>query len=47
VNGKPHDRLWIRHEDLANGAHVVFNVGPNPNKAFATDEKLAPPSLTA
>jgi predicted alpha-1,2-mannosidase len=46
VNGKPHDRLWIRHEDLVNGAHLVFTLGPDPDKAFAADEKFMPPSLT-
>lgn len=47
LNGKPHDRLWIRHEDLANGARVTFTLGPNANKAFGAEETLMPPSLTA
>ncbi|HEY3705798.1 MAG TPA: GH92 family glycosyl hydrolase [Terracidiphilus sp.] len=47
LNGKPHDRLWIRHEDIANGAHLVFTLGPDPDKGFARDEKFMPPSLTA
>jgi predicted alpha-1,2-mannosidase len=46
VNGRPYDRLWIRHEDLVNGAHLVFTLGPNPDKTFAADETRMPPSLT-
>lgn len=47
VNGRPHDRLWITHEELVKGAHLVFTLGPQPNQSFATGEHLMPPSLTA
>src|SRR4051812_2538968 len=47
LNGKQHDRLWIRHEDLVKGAHLVFTVGPTPNKSLGTEESKMPPSLTA
>ena len=47
VNGKPHDRLWIRHEDLVNGAHLVFTLGSSPNQTLGVDESKMPPSLTS
>jgi len=47
LNGKPHDHLWITHADIANGAHLVFQVGPQPNQELGRDPRLAPPSLTA
>lgn len=46
VNGKPHDHLWIRHEDLADGAHLVFKLGSKPNTTLGTSERDMPPSLT-
>ena len=46
VNGKSYDRLWIEHSVLADGAHVVFTLGPEPNHRFATDVSAAPPSMT-
>lgn len=47
LNGKPHDRLWIRHEDLVSGAHLVFTLGPKPNRELGVPERDMPPSLTA
>jgi predicted alpha-1,2-mannosidase len=47
LNGKQHDQLWIRHEDLVKGAHLVFTVGATANKTLGADESKMPPSLTA
>ncbi len=47
LNGKPLDKLWVRHEELEKGAHLVFTLGPLPNKSLAVNEKAMPPSLTA
>jgi predicted alpha-1,2-mannosidase len=47
VNGKPYNRLWIEHEVLARGAHVVFTLGAQPNRTLGTEEQAMPPSLTA
>ncbi len=47
LNGKPYNKLWITHAEIANGAHLVFQLGPEPNKELGSDERLAPPSLTA
>lgn len=47
VNGKPTNRLWIEHEVLVRGAHLVYTLGPEPNRTLGTDESVMPPSLTA
>ena len=47
VNGQPHDKLWITHDVLARGAHLVFTLGSEPNTTFGTAENQMPPSLTA
>jgi predicted alpha-1,2-mannosidase len=47
LNGKPLDRLWVRHEDLVQGAHLVFKLGAEPNTNLGTSEDKMPPSLTA
>ncbi len=47
LNGKPYNKLWITHAEIANGAHLVFQLGPEPNTELGSDERLAPPSLTA
>jgi len=47
LNERPHDHLWITHEQLIRGAHLVFTLGPQPNKSFGAHEQLMPPSLTA
>ncbi len=47
INGKPSEKLWVRHEEIAHGGHIVFNLGTTPNTSLATDPQYAPPSLTA
>ena len=47
INGKASDKLWVRHEEIAKGGHIVFELGPEPNKTLATTPESAPPSLTA
>ncbi len=46
LNGTPHNHLWVTHAQIAKGARLTFQLGPNPNMTFGTDERLAPPSLT-
>jgi predicted alpha-1,2-mannosidase len=45
-NGKPYEKLWLDHSDLARGGTLVFVMGPNPSKEFGTVASAAPPSLT-
>jgi predicted alpha-1,2-mannosidase len=46
-NGKPYEKAWFRHADVANGATIVFQMGNHPNKQFGADESSAPPSLSS
>lgn len=43
LNSRPLDRAWFTHEDLVNGGNLVYQMGPRPNKKWATDEP--PPSF--
>jgi len=45
-NGKPYEKLWFRHVDIANGATIVFTMGSTPSREFGAGESAAPPSLT-
>ena len=47
INGKRSDKLWVRHQEIAHGGHIVFELGTTPNKTLGTAPELAPPSLTA
>ena len=42
LNGKPLDRAWLRHSELAAGGRLVLMMGPRPNKAWGA--KTPPPS---
>ena len=42
LNGKPLDRPWIRHSDLAAGGKLVFTMGSRPNKSWGAT--TPPPS---
>ena len=44
-NGNPHPNLWFRHSDIANGATIVFTMGPKPNEQFGAGTEALPPSL--
>ncbi|MBN2356777.1 GH92 family glycosyl hydrolase, partial [candidate division KSB1 bacterium] len=47
LNGKPYDKAWITHEDIVRGGTLEFQMGPEPNKEWASDPSAAPPSMTA
>jgi putative alpha-1,2-mannosidase len=47
VNGKKLDRLWVKHEEIASGGSIVFELATTPNKTLGAAEEVAPPSLTA
>lgn len=46
LNGKPLERCWFRHEDLAAGGSLRFTMGPEPNPAWASGTEAAPPSMS-
>lgn len=45
LNGKPLDRLWIRHDEVTAGGTLEFEMGPAPNKALGSDASSLPPSF--
>jgi putative alpha-1,2-mannosidase len=47
LNGKTLDKLWVRHEEIAGGGHLMFTLGSQPNKTLGIHESTMPPSLTA
>ena len=46
-NGRPYQRVWFRHSDIARGGTFVFHLGNQANQQFGAAESAAPPSLTA
>jgi predicted alpha-1,2-mannosidase len=46
INGKHSDRLWISHTEIAQGGHIIFELGPVPNRNLGVSEEAKPPSLT-
>jgi predicted alpha-1,2-mannosidase len=45
LDGKPYDKTWLAHADLADGAVLQFRMGPEPSRWGAAADAL-PPSLT-
>jgi predicted alpha-1,2-mannosidase len=45
-NGKPYNKLWFSHADIANGATIDFSMGARPNEEFGAAEDSTPPSLS-
>ena len=44
LNGKTWLKPWFSHEDIIDGATLVFEMGSKPDKLWGTDEKSTPPS---
>jgi predicted alpha-1,2-mannosidase len=44
LHGKPLDRIWFRHADIANGATLVLQMGNTPNRSLGTGLGSLPPS---
>lgn len=47
LNGKPLNRPWFNHSDIAQGGALVLQMGPRPNQAWGSAPDAAPPSITA
>jgi len=45
LNGKPQQRAWFNHSDIAQGGKLIFTMGAEPNPTFGADVAVAPPSL--
>jgi predicted alpha-1,2-mannosidase len=46
MNGKPWNKPWFSHSDIANGARLVLTMGPLPNKKWGSAPDAAPPSMS-
>ncbi len=44
LNGQLWDKPWFSHDDIKNGATLVLEMGPRPNKTWGAAETAAPPS---
>ena len=46
LNGKPWNKPWFSHSDIANGGKLVLTMGPLPNKQWGAAPEDAPPSMS-
>ena len=42
LNGKKYSKSYLKHEDIMKGGELVFTMGTEPNKEWATDLKYRP-----
>jgi putative alpha-1,2-mannosidase len=47
VDGAPYGRAYRQHADIVKGGTLVFEMGPEPNAAWASAPDAAPYSMTA
>jgi predicted alpha-1,2-mannosidase len=47
LNGKPLNKPWFSHADIAGGGKLVFQMGPAPNKNWGSAPDAAPPSMSS
>jgi predicted alpha-1,2-mannosidase len=47
LNGKPLNKPWFYHEELAKGGTLVFKMGPRPNEKWGSAPGSEPPSLSS
>ncbi len=45
LNGKPQQRAWFQHAEIASGGRIVLEMGPEPNLKFGAAAEHLPPSL--
>lgn len=45
LNGRPLNRPWFRHAEIADGGELVLEMGPRPNRSWGSDAGAAPPSF--
>lgn len=46
LNGKPWNKPWFSHADIANGAKLILQMGPEPNKKWGAAPEATPPSMS-
>jgi predicted alpha-1,2-mannosidase len=47
LNGKPLNRPWFRHQDIAEGGTLVLEMADRPNTAWGSAPEDAPPSMSS
>ncbi|MFI5610183.1 GH92 family glycosyl hydrolase [Amycolatopsis sp. NPDC051903] len=47
LNGRPLQRAWLTHDEIAGGGVLHLRMGATPNTTWATDPRWAPPSASA
>jgi predicted alpha-1,2-mannosidase len=47
LNGKPWNKPWFSHSDIAAGGELILTMGPAPNRNWGSAPDAAPPSMTA
>jgi predicted alpha-1,2-mannosidase len=45
LDGRPYERSYLSHDDIARGGTIRFDMGPRPS-TWATSRDAAPPSIT-
>jgi predicted alpha-1,2-mannosidase len=46
MNGKPWNKTWFSHTDIAKGGVLVLTMGPQPNQKWGSAPDSAPPSMS-
>jgi predicted alpha-1,2-mannosidase len=46
LNGKPWNKPWFSHTDIAGGARLVLTMGPTPNRNWGSAPDAAPSSMS-
>ena len=46
LNGKPHERAWLGHDEIVAGGKLELELGPRPNPGWGTRPSDAPPLVT-
>ena len=46
LNGKPLDKPWFRHADIADGGTLALEMGDTPNTGWGSSPQDAPPSMS-
>ena len=45
IDGRRHDKAYLEHDDIANGARLTFDMDDDPSR-WATSRNAAPPSIS-
>ena len=46
LNGRPLERPWFYHRQLAGGGKLILEMGPEPNPGWGSAAAHAPPSMS-